>query len=109
MISVYGKIAVWAETVDETLRLLPLAWTSLVPRPAPLALDGGVVRLAPEALRALASWVGARTAGQGLDLDDREAQKPGDCVGKHVRARATAVAVVGQARAPQAQRRGERR
>jgi len=105
----YGRGAVRAETADGTIRLLPLAWTSLQPRPDPLALDGHVVRLAPEALRALASWVHARVDGEKLDLSDREDHKPVDGVSKLAPASPAAAAVVGKARAPEARRRGQRK
>ena len=58
--SAYGRDAVWVETSDGKLRLLPLAWTTLRPRPEPLAVEGRAVRLAPEALRELTAWVAAR-------------------------------------------------
>ncbi len=105
----YGRNGVRAETADGTIRLLPLAWTSLQPRPDPLALDDHAVRLAPDALRALACWVHARVEDQKLDLVDREDHKPGDGVGKRAPIGAAAAAVVGKARAPQARRRSQRK
>ena len=56
----YGRHALRVEQPDGQLRLLPVAWTDLVPRPAALAVQGRPVRLAPEALRALGAWVAAR-------------------------------------------------
>jgi len=38
VIAAYGRGAVWVEMSDGKLRLLPLAWTSLHPRPDPLAV-----------------------------------------------------------------------
>jgi hypothetical protein len=109
VIAAYGRSAVQAETAEGKLRLLSLAWTSLQPRPNPLAFEGHVVRLAPDALHALASWVAARSGCQKLDLADREDQKPDNVVGKHVAAGAAAAAMVGQARPPAALRRDERK
>ena len=106
MLGAYGRSAVWAETSDGKLRLLPLAWTSLYPRPEPLTLDGRAVRLEPEALRALSAWVSARLECKKLDSTDREDQKPRDGVGDRAGARAAVAAVVGQARSPDSQRRG---
>jgi hypothetical protein len=60
VLSTYGRGAVWAETSDGGLRLLPIAWTSLHPRGEPLAFGAQPVRLAPEALLELAGWVVAR-------------------------------------------------
>jgi hypothetical protein len=48
------------EQADGQLRLLPVAWTDLVPQPAALAVEGRPVRLAPDALRELGAWVAAR-------------------------------------------------
>ena len=62
----YGSHALRVEQSDGQLRLLPVAWTDLVPRPAALALRGRRVRLAPEALRELGAWVAARIASHGL-------------------------------------------
>jgi hypothetical protein len=61
VVSPYGRHAVWVETSDGNLRLLPLAWTTLEPRGEPLALQGRALRLDPLALRELAAWVAART------------------------------------------------
>jgi hypothetical protein len=56
----YGRHALRVEQPDGQLRLLPVAWTDLVPRPAALVVKGRPVRLAPAALRELAVWVAAR-------------------------------------------------
>jgi hypothetical protein len=61
----YGRHALRVEQPDGQLRLLPVAWTDLVPRPAALALRGRRVRLAPEALRELGAWVAARITSRG--------------------------------------------
>jgi hypothetical protein len=105
----YGRSAVRAETADGRIRLLPLAWTSLQPRPDPLAVEDRVVRLAPDALRSLASWIRARVDNQKLGLADREDHKRDDGVGKLAPRSAAAAAMVGEARAPEARRRGERK
>ena len=61
----YGRHALRVEQPDGQLRLLPVAWTDLVPRRAALALRGRRVRLAPEALRELGAWVAARITSHG--------------------------------------------
>jgi len=61
----YGRHALRVEQPDGQLRLLPVAWTDLVPRPAALALRGRRVRLAPDALRELGAWVATRISGRG--------------------------------------------
>jgi hypothetical protein len=61
----YGRHALRVEQPDGQLRLLPVAWTDLVPRPAALALRGRRVRLAPDALRELGAWVAARISRHG--------------------------------------------
>jgi hypothetical protein len=109
VITTYGRSAAQVETADGYQRQLPLAWTSLVPRPDPLAFEGHVVRLAPEGLYGLACWVEARADRAKLDLADREDQKPEDDVGKVVRTGAATAAVVGKTRAPRAQRRSQRK
>ena len=62
----YGRHALRVEQADGHLRLLPVAWTDLVPRPAALAVQGRPVRWAPEALRALGAWVAARISSGRL-------------------------------------------
>jgi hypothetical protein len=75
----YGRHALRVEQPDGRLRLLPVAWTDLVPRPAALVVEGRPVRLAPEALRQLGAWVAARiTPGrpsENLDSADADARK----------------------------------
>ena len=61
----YGHHALRVEQPDGQQRLLPVAWTDLVPRPAALALRGRRVRLAPDALRELGAWVATRISGRG--------------------------------------------
>ena len=61
----YGRHALRVEQPDGQLRLLPVAWTDLVPRPAALAVRGRRVRLAPDALRELGAWVAARIRRRG--------------------------------------------
>jgi len=61
----YGRHALRVEQPDGQLRLLAVAWTDLVPRPAALALRGRRVRLAPDALRELGAWVAARISRRG--------------------------------------------
>ena len=60
IIARYGRHALRVEQPDGQLRLLPIAWTDLAPRPAALTVQGRPVRLAPGALRELAAWVAAR-------------------------------------------------
>jgi hypothetical protein len=67
----YGRQAVWVETSEQRVITLPLAWTTLCPRPEPLVARGRTVRLAPEALRELAGWVAARAR----DAEALEGQK----------------------------------
>jgi hypothetical protein len=71
----YGRHALRVEQPDGQLRLLPVAWTDLVPRPAALAVQGRPVRLAPEALCELGAWVAARirSGGSSEKLDGGEA------------------------------------
>ena len=61
----YGRHALRVEPPDGQVRLLPVAWTDLVPRRAALALRGRRVRLAPDALRELGAWVAARITSRG--------------------------------------------
>ena len=58
----YGRHALRVEQPDGQLRLLPVAWTDLVPRPVALTLKGPPVRLAPDALRELGAWVAVRVS-----------------------------------------------
>jgi len=61
----YGRHALRVEQPDGQLRLLPVAWTDRVPRPAALAVTGRPVHLAPDALRQLGAWVAVRASRQG--------------------------------------------
>jgi hypothetical protein len=75
----YGRHALRVEQSDGQLRLLPIAWTDLVPRPAALTVKGRPVRLAPEAMRELGAWVAARLSSrrspEKLDAVDADARK----------------------------------
>ena len=114
MVSEYGRHSVRAETGDGVLIQLPLAWTTLIPRPDPLELQGQAVRLAPEALYELAKWVAARVSGtqpsdgRKLAVGTGRSDNKGNAGRTPSGARSTA-AVVGQARSPSARRRGGRR
>ena len=75
----YGHHGLRVEQPDGQLRLVPVAWTDLVPRPPALVLMGRPVPLAPDALRELGAWVAARVSRQGspekldsVDDDTRE-------------------------------------
>ncbi len=75
----YGRHALRVEQPDGQLRLLPIAWTDLVPRPAALTVKGRPVRLAPPALRELGAWVAARITSprspEKLDSGGSDAHK----------------------------------
>ena len=75
----YGRHGLRVEQPDGQLRLLPVAWTDLVPRPAALAVKGRPVRLAPAALRELGAWVaariGSRRSPEKVDAVDGDAPK----------------------------------
>ena len=75
----YGRHALRVEQPDGQLRLLPGAWTDLVPRPAALAVKGRLVRLAPDAVRELGAWVAARIGSRGspekVDAVDGDVRK----------------------------------
>jgi hypothetical protein len=90
----YGRHALRVEQPDGQLRLLPVVWTDLVPRPAALAVRGQPVRLAPDALRELGGWVAARIescrSSENLDFADanapelkRDAAPTDGVAGKH--------------------------
>jgi hypothetical protein len=104
-----GADAVWAEFADGIVRELPLSWTDRRPRPLPLE-SGVVVRLAPDAVRALADWVAARVAALETCPPPAGVINSGkDAIARDSRGRPTAVAVVGKARAPNARGRGRGR
>jgi hypothetical protein len=115
-VSAYGRNAVFAETSDGELRLLPIVWTTLHVRPEPLALEGRPVRLAPQALRELALWVAARFPGAGTrDREEVAARAGGSDKGRDAeRSRPagaepeSAAAVVGEAGSPGARARAQR-
>lgn len=105
----YGQYAVWVETADGQLRLLPRVWTSLEPRCAPLELGGRAVRLGPMELRELAAWVSARTeAGKKFATGIAESDKP-EHGALSARGDDSAASVVGEARASTRGRRVEQR
>jgi hypothetical protein len=117
IIARYGRHALRVEQPDGQLRLLPIAWTDLAPRPAALTVQGRPVRLAPGALRELAAWVGARTSrpesSEKLDAGEADARTlKGDAAptdGAAVPHRAGEdPPLVGQAGPPRAGRRGGR-
>lgn len=113
----YGRHALRVEQSDGQLRLLPVTWTDLVPRPAALALRGRLVRLAPDALRELGAWVAVRISRRGapekldsIDGDAREltldaAPTDGAAVPHHA---GETLTLVEQAGPPCAGRRGVR-
>ena len=113
----YGRHALRVEQPDGQLRLLPVAWTDRVPRPAALAVRGRPVRLAPDALRELGAWVAARTssrrspdkldsvAGDARELKLDAAPPDGAAVRHHDEETPT---LVEQAGPPRAGRRGGR-
>ena len=113
----YGRHALRVEQPDGQLRLLPIAWTDLAPRPAALAVNGRPVRLAPGALRELAAWVVARISSRAssekLDAVEADARKlKGDAAPPHGAAEhhhdGEGPPLVGQAGPPRAGRRGVR-
>ncbi len=59
----HGPDALWVETSEGILTIIPVAWTDWRPRPAALELDGKPVRLAPEAMKLLSAWVAGRSRG----------------------------------------------
>ena len=110
----YGRHALRVEQPDGQLRLLPVAWTDRLPRPAALAVKGRSVRLAPAALRELGAWVAARinrpgspekldsVAGDARELKLDAAPPDGAAVHHHD---GDAPPLVGQAGPPRAGRR----
>lgn len=114
----YGRHALRVEQPDGQLRLLPVAWTDLAPRPAALAVKGRPVRLAPEALRELGAWVAARISSrrpsEKVDAVDGDAHKlkpdaaPTDGAAVHHHHVGEGPPLVEQAGPPRAGRRGVR-
>ena len=112
----YGRHALRVEQPDGQLRLLPIACTDRVPRPAALTVKGQPVRLAPGALRELAAWVAARISrgsSEKLDGVEGDARKlevdaaPTDGAAVHHHD-GEAPPLVGQAGPPRPGRRGGR-
>jgi len=113
----YGRHALRVEQPDGQVRLLPAAWTDLVPRPAALTVKGRSARLAPDALRELGAWVGARlrrpSAAEKVDAVDGDAHKlkhdavPTDGAAVHHHD-GEGLTLVEQAGPPRAGRRGVR-
>jgi hypothetical protein len=112
-----------AELPDGRACYVPLSWTDWRPRPEPLGREGRPVRLAPEALRSLATWVRGRVEAskldsaehQKLDIAELEDQKRHHGVRDQARGRAASAAVVGKVGASSSgrarqrtQRRGRR-
>ena len=64
------------------VRIVPRTWTSLVPRAAPLLVDGKPVRLDPEAVLELARWIAAQASGEkvALPISTRESENSEGCV-----------------------------
>ena len=58
----HGPDAVWAETSDGRLRIIPVAWTDLEPRRPALSLGQKRVRIDPRSARSLAAFVQSRIA-----------------------------------------------
>jgi len=113
----HGRHVRQVEQPDGQLRLLPIAWTDLAPRPAALTVQGRPVRLAPGALRELTAWVAARIDRRGSfekrDVVEGDARKlkrdaappDGAAVPHHA---GEDPPLVGQAGPPRAGRRGVR-
>jgi hypothetical protein len=58
---------VWVERASGEVRIVPIAWTDLEPRPAPLVADRQPICLGPREALALATWIEAqrrRDAGE---------------------------------------------
>jgi len=56
----YGTEAVWVERDDGDRRVIPVTWTSLIPRVPCRLRDGRSVRLSTDAALELARWTSAR-------------------------------------------------
>lgn len=70
----YGPDMVRVEDAEGREWIIPVAWTSLRPRTAPLSHGGVPVHLAPDAVLALAAWVAARRAPTGPELSEFDRQ-----------------------------------
>ena len=58
----YGPDAVWAETLDGRLTIIPVAWTDLQPRRPAISIGSKVVRLDSQTTKSLAEFVHSRIA-----------------------------------------------
>ena len=67
----FGDDAVWIERQDGDLRIVPLSWTALQPRGSELMVGSRPVHLAPQGLGALARWVEARRGQACAPCDER--------------------------------------
>ena len=56
----YGDRAVWVERDGGDRRVIPVSWTSLIPRASHRLADGGTIRICPQAALELSRWVSAR-------------------------------------------------
>ncbi len=114
----YGRHGLRVEQPDGQIRLLPIAWTDLLPRSASPVIQGRVARLAPEALRQLSAWVVARMstgAPEKLDAIEADARNlkgdappADDGVAVHHRRDGEGPSLVEQAGPPRPGRRSER-
>jgi hypothetical protein len=116
VIESHGRYGLRVEQPDGQLRLIPVSWTDRAPRPAARVVHGRPVRLAPEALRELVAWVGARIprksrerldvgAGEARQLEHDAVPPEGAAVPQHS---GGASPLVGQVGPPGVGRRGVR-
>jgi hypothetical protein len=56
----YGDNAVYIEREDGVRRIVPVSWTSLVPRVVSRLADGRGVRIGPEVALELTRWIAPR-------------------------------------------------
>lgn len=61
ILSSHGADEVCVELLDSDVRIMPVAWTSLYPRPTKLSINGRDVRLAPDSAVPIACWIDMRT------------------------------------------------
>ncbi|MCP3882754.1 MAG: hypothetical protein GY701_30820 [Sulfitobacter sp.] len=96
--AVYGRHSVRVEADDGERFILPVAWTNLRPRSAPLQWEGRSVVLAPSTLLAVDAWVAARSREEVEEFaaDDDLGDNPDD-EGGRTRGDASPDALVGQA------------
>jgi hypothetical protein len=69
VLRLHGDHAVYIEREDGIRRIVPVSWTSRVPRVASRLADGRGVRIRPEVALELTRWIAAR-----LDRDGRAGQ-----------------------------------